>query len=538
MGKLKILNTIMLIVFIPSIVFAWTPPIGIPTPSWPSDLDVARPSLPDPWNSNSSGFYYIKNGGSNSGNGYPGNPRDSIPASLSAGDVVVLDTTVDYPDNENVSSNGTPGSPIWIMSYTDGVQTKCTGDWVWTGSYVIVDDLNFDSGSRESSIKIKGDYIMLRDIDVTYTYDSSNGAGLGIYGGASYSVVYGASIGPLGNWQYTGGSDIDQHGIKFNDSANHIWVLDSEFYEIQGDGIQIGDQGYSSSALNHIYIAGNTIRDCNQTGLWAKVSEHVIIAHNSISRMGYYSSGGGGGACIGGQYEGNNLWVIYNTCYDSARGISIHGKTTAYVLQNVIYGIWADASCNQWNYGGIHTRRNGTYYVLHNTLYNNKNSFTSATSGTKYYRNNVSYGFASSSCPRIDAEYNMHTDYNLWPSDSMSIHWSDGSKKYSTLTSFADAQGMETHRVIGNPQFTDAGANDFTIQSNSDAIDASYSSDESIYNTFFTNYGESIKFDKAGNARPSTFADWDLGAYEYQNGAGGDPIDSPPTAPKNLRIVK
>ena len=61
----------------------WTPPIGIPVP--PFGITQVAPPLPNPWTSNVSGFYYVREGGTNTGNGYPTNPRNDIPRTLPAG---------------------------------------------------------------------------------------------------------------------------------------------------------------------------------------------------------------------------------------------------------------------------------------------------------------------------------------------------------------------------------------------------------------------------------------------------------------------
>ena len=60
--------------------FAWTPPVGIPKPAFPADLDIARPALPAGWTTSQAGFYFVAGTGcsDSNGNGTPAAPRCSL----------------------------------------------------------------------------------------------------------------------------------------------------------------------------------------------------------------------------------------------------------------------------------------------------------------------------------------------------------------------------------------------------------------------------------------------------------------------------
>src|SRR5471032_1854660 len=79
----------------------WTPPIGIPAPSFGVN-DVA-PASPSPWTTAVPGFYYVNATGtgatdSNNPYGTPAKPRVTIPTVLPAGAVVELHGTYDQDE--------------------------------------------------------------------------------------------------------------------------------------------------------------------------------------------------------------------------------------------------------------------------------------------------------------------------------------------------------------------------------------------------------------------------------------------------------
>src|SRR5512139_1096771 len=78
---------------------AWSAPIGVPAPSF--GVTEEAPAPPDPWSATSTTsrgftFYYVCPScagatDSSNANGYPRQPRDSIPSAVDGPAVVVLD---------------------------------------------------------------------------------------------------------------------------------------------------------------------------------------------------------------------------------------------------------------------------------------------------------------------------------------------------------------------------------------------------------------------------------------------------------------
>lgn len=81
----------------------------------------------------------------------------------------------------------------------------------------------------------------------------------------------------------------------------------------------------------------------------------------------------------------------------------------------------------------------------------------------------------------------------------------------------------QTNGLDSDPLFTNAGANDYTLQGTSPAIGAAV--EGTAYDDFFSRYGISIQYDLAGNARPQG-GSWDMGAFEFVEGGGTGTINA------------
>ncbi|MDH5512401.1 MAG: hypothetical protein OEY27_04220 [Gammaproteobacteria bacterium] len=146
---------------------AWQPPIGIPQPAF--GINEQAPALPDPWNSNISGFYFVQSGGNNSGNGYPGNPRGTIPSTLAAGSVVILSGTyTEKHGNNPINAAGTAAKPVYIRGMSDSQRATITQAWVVNGSYYILEHIKavWANSSGDGSLEINGNHGTVRHSDM------------------------------------------------------------------------------------------------------------------------------------------------------------------------------------------------------------------------------------------------------------------------------------------------------------------------------------------------------------------------------------
>jgi hypothetical protein len=473
--------------------FAWTPPVGIPKPAFPSDLDVARPALPASWTTSQPGFYFVAGTGcsDSNGNGTPTAPRCSLPGSASPGDVIVLDGTISR--SASIGYTGSAASPVWVMGKDPASRPTITTSWSIGGSYVIVDSLAFNMNSQDG-VGLRGDHVMLRNSTMVNTYGTSNGSAFGT--GGSQVIFYKNVVSQSGNWQYSGSGDIDRHGIKVGGSD--IWIVDSQFFHIQGDGVQIGDQNNAASSINRIYVGRNLAYENLQFGFWTKNATDVIFSENTV-RLQKSSGAGGPGGAMGGQYDPKYVWYINNTIHDSNSGIHIAGSGNGgggpwYAIGNVVYNIATTShSCNAYDNGAISFRNSGSFTAIFNTVYNVDFFGGYPPGGSATVRNNV-FATLQGGCSAFgDETPNITHDYNLYSS--------------SAYTS-----GSEANRVVGDPKFVTPGS-DFSLTSSSPAVGRGSTVEEPAFAAFQARYGVDIRKDLKGNVRPQQ-GKWDLGAIE------------------------
>jgi hypothetical protein len=494
---------------------AWSPPVGIPAPPWPADLDVPRPALPNPWTSEQAGWYFISASGCSDANrpyGYPGAPRCSLPGSPAAGSKIVLDGTI--AGNQELSFSGTSGSPVWVMGYKTNAPPQATGIWAVGGSYKILDSIAFSNAQQDGNLDFEGSYNMIRDLSFVNTYSVSNGAV--IVGGGTNNVMYRCTISRSGDWQYSG-SDIDRHGIKVIPGANGVWYVDSTFYHIQGDGIQVGDQNNPASAINKVYIGRNRVYENLQTCFWTKNATDVIMSENICSDITF--SPGGDGQGLGGQYDPRYVWFLNNTVYNTKAGIKVSGASNGgggpwYMIGNRIYAVQS-GSCNNYDVGALAFRNAGGVTMLFNTVHD-VDMFVAVPvgSGVTVKDNIFSSKRTAPGCPALGVDVAFTHDYNLYSATGYD-------------------PGNEASKVTADPLFVNAGAGNFALQANSPAIDAAFPAEEGAFATFQERYGISIRRDSAGTARPQGTR-WDIGANEYPS--GGSPGPRIPNPPSNMRV--
>ncbi len=492
---------------------AWTPPVGIPAPPWPADLDVARPAFPSPWTAEAAGWYFVSSSGcSDSGRtyGHPGAPRCSIPSSPAAGSKIVLNGT--FAGDRSLSFSGTSGSPVWVMGYSTSTPPTATGSWAVGGSYKIIDGIAFSSGSRDENLALGGSYNMIRNLTFANTYSSNNGCV--VYAGGTNNVMHRCTISQSGDWQYSG-SDVDRHGVKI-ESANGLWFVDSVFHHIQGDGIQVGDQNNAASAINKVYIGRNQAHHNLQSCFWTKNATDVIMSENVCSDITF--SPGGDGQGMGGQYDPKHVWFLYNTIYNTKAGIKVSGASAGtggpwYMIGNRIHAVQSD-SCNNYDMGALSFRNSGGATMLFNTIHD-VDMFVAVPTGTGItVRNNIFSSQRAAGCTALDVDVSFSHDYNLYSASGY-------------------VPGSEANKVVAAPQFVNAAAGNFALQAGSPAVNAANPAEEAAFAVFQARYGFSIKKDYAGTSRPQGTR-WDIGAYEYPS--GGTPEPRVPNPPSNLRI--
>lgn len=512
-------------------------PLGIPAPSF--GITNTSPSLPSPWTSDVSGFYYVQAGGTNGNEGYPGDPRGSWPNPIPAGSVVCVNGS--FSSYSPVNSPGTSGDPIFFRSYDNDDRATFTEKLILgaTAAYTVVENINFDwSGASNGKLEVTagGDHISVRNCDVIGN-ESANQIGFLVYNPASsYDstdlVFFNNVITENGDWDFTEG-DPDAHSISLGQKfISDVWILGNEFSYTSGNAVQIGAGSNGSIADTdvdkNIYVGHNLVHHIAQTGLWTKQADKVIFSENHCHTMreDHPTSPGSGG--LGYQYGPSNVWFLFNEVHDSSNGIGIGGNsggypTDCYIIGNLFYDIHDEIGADSsWRTNAYSASGPGTaiglwgvsdFYIIDNTFHDydagilcpgdmdvhlSGNIFSERNTGSDGLDVHLDYA-ASSTAHRN----NFENPYFLWGDSTPRT-------SVSALETLLGASGTNNKEV--DPAFVAEGSNDFRLTSGSQMVGAN--TEHAGYDQFYTNYTIDIEYDIAEVARPQG-GTWDMGAFEF-----------------------
>ena len=514
---------------------AWVPPIGIPHPGF--GVDEVAPPLPSGWSTNVSGFYYVRQGGSNSGNGYPASPRGSLPSSPPPGSVVVMDRSTAFgsaTSEGSLSWNGAAGAPIFVQSSTPGTPaTWLVSELAVMGSYINFDWIDFYSPSDNSkgAVGVGGHHVMFRDC--TFRGNPSGGGGTGLYGG-HHAIWLRCTIRDNGDWRAT--FDQDSHGWSAG-NCNNGWVCDCTFFHNSGDGVQINGGQFATTNTRFIYVGRNLAYENKQTGFWSKGATDVIFSQNHVHSHSPSDSSPGAG--MGQQYGPDRVWYLFNHIHDCTAGIVVASDsaspvgTEGFVIGNLIHKITGSADDgNGFSDAGVHVRGGQTWSICNNTMYDVP-AGVSCQVGRVLIENNIFTGIRSSGSAHIivpNANAGSSTcRNNLFGPGAVSFRVTWNGSAYSTLASLLGA-GVGSGCVVGDPLFVNPAAGDTHLRTGSPAINTGIT--PAAYARFEALYGRDIRRDFDNAARPS--GAWDMGAFEFAGSGGGTP--TPPAAPSGLIV--
>lgn len=568
----------------------WTPPIGIPAPNWGgtigNPIETPTPKPPKNWTSNIPNVYFVQSGGTNSGTGYPSNPRGEIPRILPAGTVVFLNGTYTKVHSPAyLHPDGNPNAPVWITSYDPEHPATCTGNWVfyydptYHCDYLIVDGVNWDvSASGGTAIDIGGsvNHLCFRGgsvkgvgkSDPTDPHYTDSGPAYNnntVNVASSYSldvlpteqiIFSGMNISRGGNWQYTEG-DPDAQGIAVGFFVKDVWVLDCEFSYFSGCAVMFGagsiDSTPDTAAGQRMYLGRNYAHHIAQSAFWTKRSVDCVMSQNRVQtiRRDTPSSPNAGG--MGAQYGPKNLWIIFNDISDSQSGIAFGSgasggsatETAVYIVGNVIHDIHDksgppdDWRGNPHSGGGtaILLRGQLDHYIVNNTITDYdagilcpliaNNRFIE---GNIFSNRNAAVSGGEIICSNDAGRLNVIRNNIITPTGG-ATYIQCGDPIYRSLAALNSAKGPDN--IGTTPTFVNAAAGDYSLTASSAGIDAFGSKANAVYDLFMEKYGRSIRFDKAGTSRPQGES-WDIGAFEFN--MGGGPQSLPPSKPQGTKI--
>ena len=458
---------------------AWTPPVGIPAPSFGIAQEVADTTY----------THWVNNSGScsDSGNGTPAAPRCTIPTSLPAGAVVQVRGGPYSMSDRTLSGAGTLASPVFvrgpaapaarpIMRFGDGNRLTLSG------TYLIVENLEMQSGAV--NISSSSHHVAVRHF---YLHHNPSGPGSFLGNSGDDVVIVDCEI------AYNGviPSDSDDHGIQTFSGTRNVWIVDNHIHNNSGDGIQFchGCIGGGNGPSN-VYIGRNRIHDDEENAIDIKESlGPVIVSENEL--YGYAPgtfSGNGDAIRLNDEGTQGQIWILNNRVHDSSICINPSGSTaSSYILGNRL-----------WNCTGTGISDSGdSTIVANNTVVNTGRGIVG---GTEVRGNIVSQASNCHLCSDVSGCSN-------------NLAWQTGGS--------ADVDSSCTSTVLANPLMLMTGNQQTGLQAGSPAVNAGFA--HSAYTYFQTTYGLDIRRDPAGTVRPQGSV-WDIGAFEAAGGGGGSTL--------------
>ena len=251
-ARITVVLAAFLALAVPVAATDWSPPIGIPSPSF--GIFETAPASPAPWTASTPGFYYVdatnsSSSDSNNPYGTPGKPRRTLPGELPAGSVVELHGS--YDTGHSIVAQGTNSRPVYIRGVSVDKRPLVRRGWEIKGTYAILENLEFGPTSDQSNtgslvIRLPASHIVLRHSDV---HGTLKGGGLGI---VNWEVGYGEI--------YTGTGVIDNVVIYDNTIHDNGDVLAKTDQDVHGIGVTTTFTICGSSTISSTATAATGFR--------------------------------------------------------------------------------------------------------------------------------------------------------------------------------------------------------------------------------------------------------------------------------------
>ncbi|PLZ12320.1 hypothetical protein CBP27_16010 [Fischerella thermalis WC542] len=376
-----------------------------------------------------------------------------------------------------------PGDTLYVM---DGTYT--------TDSDRALLSISRKNGSQDNWITIKaypGHTPKLKVKDTDYGIHIS---------GSSYIRVEGLDLEGGKNEVTLDYAKKEQYNIK-NPLTNSSGIAITPSYD--GSGID----GYS----HHIVIADNNVRDFPATGISAEKADYITIENNTVSGNSWYSPLGTSGISVIYNHNTDNNTNDYkfiiqgNTVYDNknlipwievgkiseGNGIildSTDGKNSGEVYKgktlvanNIVYNN-GSSGINAYHYSNVDIINNTTYQNATNMDPGGEIAVGKAKNVRVY--NNIMYARSDRRPNSLFESENVVFDRNLL------YNYDD----YYEFKASDDPNAKGLENILGyDPQFVDPSQGNFTLKSDSPAIDAG----SGAFNSITT-----LKKDLQGNTRP------------------------------------
>lgn len=514
-------------------------PNGATTVVWPYDpCTVTTPVWEDAANQ-----YYVNpahpsaNDLNNGGRGSPTLPRLSIPGlnfagsgswSLAAGSQVFIvgdgNTFGSQSDIQSFSFPGTSSDPIWIIgvSTTSKPLLNLARYSMQDATYVMWHNIHFGSTNNYRSEFAGVENNCWRQCLFTGggTVSTSSRRLLNFIGNPSQinkaNVIYQCEGRDLGSWN-PGTQATDCLGVHVQAWNRHTWIIDSNFYHIQGDSVMTGNSNYwdfdHARRSHYTYIAGNEFFENYENAYDCKDSYHTIFSSNhchDFSTTGSEPTANSTCIIMGQDSEGflsGYTWIINNLIENSGTGARCSATSDTYrgfVLNNLLINCSTGLVFEPRSYTYQQTTTTEAEYVcgVNNTFIDCGQAFST---------------LRGSSGVEVEFEQNLIVDctgtYDVWFEDFQGnprtyanniVYRSGGGENVrldGSLTTSNNTVGVDPNLDVN-----------YVPQSGSIAIDYVTGGEHAAYAEFQALYGLDIRQDYLGNTRPQ--GTYDCGAIE------------------------
>lgn len=480
-------------------------------PGWPYDpIELAVPEL---GTGDNVWVVSVDGDDGSAGNGGQGSvdaPRRSMPLGDlgSSAHLFILGAasphgTVDFDvgEDDTWTCTGTPEAPCFIV----GLDTPRIGRRIDVvgAEHIVIDGLSFterpnDVDRRWGSLNIVDSrYVTVRNVELRGDgTNSRGGSGMSI-SGTEFLFSYRMRIHELGSWE-TNASELDVHGWRPAYGNRYLWLIDSELFHLQADGVQCGNSDNPNpqgDTGHYVYIAGNEFYENYENAVDNKNSYHVIISTNEIHDLFATEGMGANSTAVilsnnaEGPWAGYH-WAINNHVYETGLAIRDSGSEAQelnYAVGNVIHD--ADAAFQQWN-----NNEGREFWVVNNSVYDaqtNFDVFQPGNGSTTVLEGNIFHGGEVDTISEIESVLRNNVLFGV----TVAGDWD-----------------VEAGNLDQDPAYADPAGGDFTLSPGSPAVDA-FDVESGVYTTFEQLYGLDIRVDPRGTSRPSGGA-WDIGAFE------------------------
>ena len=367
------------------------------------------------------------------------------------------------------------GAGLSIPGGQNGLVTLANASWVRIDGFELRNYVSNSAALTPVGIYVygAGDHIEILNNHVhaiTTTVKTSAGDALGI-------AVYGSKAPASINWLTIDGNELDHLTLGFSESLSisgnvELWqVTNNKIHDNNNIGVNI--EGFFQTAPKPAY-------DQARRGL---IASNMVYNISSKTNPAYNNQYGADGLYVDG---GTLVTLQDNLVYKADLGIEmaseVKGRATSYVWthDNIVYNSYVTGI----SLGGAGANNGGATncVVANNTLY--ENDATQSGSGEVQIQHNAANNqiidnilYANAQALMVNAFVKSTTaparlDHNLYFSNqgANGSQWIWLGKSYSTFSAYKSASGNDAHSLFANPQFVNAGADNFAIAKTSPAV--------------------------------------------------------------------